>query len=306
MMGSGNPALVQFALMNAPKMQPKAKFNKVVDDKGVARFQAMFDNGTFGEMSGAPAAERLAFQDLGAVTAGINPFTGQPVTQMQNSMSPGQSASLAQSAQQFGARMAQDRDQFNQNFNLQAAKHMFDRQQADRPQFKDGFFVTPPNAQNPQGNIMETPLSTPPKGSQMDRVRSSEKLMPVLNEADKLLDKSTGSLAGAGVDMLAGAFGKSTEGAQAAARLKALEGAIIMNQPRMEGPQSDKDVALYRQMAGMIGDSTIPIDTRRAALGTIKELHMKYAGQSTTEPVKANGKRSGIGPRGMSSTLISE
>jgi hypothetical protein len=126
MMGSGNPALVQFALMNAPKMQPKAKFNKVVDDKGVARFQAMFDNGTFGEMSGAPAAERLAFQDTGAVTMGLNPFTGQPVTQMQNSMSPGQQASLAQSAQQFGARMAQDQNQFNQRFAFDKAKAAMD------------------------------------------------------------------------------------------------------------------------------------------------------------------------------------
>jgi hypothetical protein len=309
-LASGNPGAIQWAMLNAPKLAPKVKgFNKVLDDQGVARYQAMFDNGTFGDMSSAPAAERLAFQDLGAVTAGINPFTGQPVTQMRNSMSPGQQASLAQSAQQFNARMAQDRSQFDQNFNLQAAKHMFDRQQADRPQFKDGFFVTPPNANNPQGQIMETPLSTPPKGSQMDRQRSSEKLMPILNEANRLLNNSTGSLTGAGIDMFAGAFGHATEGAKAAAQLKALEGAIIMAQPRMEGPQSDKDVALYRQMAGMIGDSTVPIETRREALKTIRQLHQQYAGQSSAGQKEKenepgyNGRKSFIAPNGYSSTI---
>ena len=51
-----------------------------------------------------------------------------------------------------------------------------------------------------------------------------------------------------------------------------------MAMPRMEGPQSDKDTALYRQMAGQIGDSTVPTSTRKAALGTIKNLHQKYAG----------------------------
>ena len=58
----------------------------------------------------------------------------------------------------------------------------------------------------------------------------------------------------------------------------------MMSQPRMEGPQSDKDVALYRQMAGQIGDSTIPIETRRAALNGIRQLHEKYTGGTFVAP----------------------
>jgi hypothetical protein len=102
--------------------------------------------------------------------------------------------------------------------------------------------------------------------------------------------------------MVAGAFGHATKGAQAAAQLKALEGAIMMAQPRMEGPQSDKDVALYRQMAGAIGDSTIPIETRRAALQTVYQLHQKYASQAGGLP--SSNRKSTISNDGFSSTLI--
>jgi hypothetical protein len=298
MMGSGNPALVQFALANAPKRTVKA-FNKVLDN-GVPKFQAMMSDGSMGPLSDLPAAEKLSLQNTGAHTTAFNQFTGAPVSQFANTMSPGQQAQLAQSAQQFAQRMAQDQSQFNQNFNLNAAKHMFDREQAMRPQLKDGFLFTPPNAQNPNGVFQETPLSVAPKGSSLDRQRSSDKLMPVLEEADRLLDNSTSSLAGTGVDMVAGAFGHATKGAQAAAQLKALEGAIVMAQPRMEGPQSDKDVALYRQMAGQIGDSTIPVETRRAALKTIYGLHQKYASQANGLPSQKaappSGRKSAITP----------
>jgi hypothetical protein len=58
--------------------------------------------------------------------------------------------------------------------------------------------------------------------------------------------------------------------------MRALGGALVAKMPRMEGPQSDKDVALYRESAGRIGDSTIPIARRKAALETVKELWTKY------------------------------
>jgi hypothetical protein len=301
MMASGHPALVQFALANAPKRTVKSTL-KVLDKNGVPRHQVLFSDGTPGAMIDAPAAERMAFEDMGGVKAGLNPFTGEVLRQFQKTQSPDAQASLAQSAQQFAQRMAMDRNQFNQTFNLNAAKHLFEREQANRPQLKDGFLFTPPNAQNPNGVFQETPLSVAPKGSSLDRQRSSDKLMTVLEEADRLLDNSTSSLAGTGVDMVAGAFGHATKGAQAAAQLKALEGAIMMAQPRMEGPQSDKDVALYRQMAGAIGDSTIPIETRRAALQTVYQLHQKYASQAGGLP--SSNRKSTISNDGFSSTLI--
>lgn len=105
----------------------------------------------------------------------------------------------------------------------------------------------------------------------------SRAAIPVLDEADKLIGKATGSYIGAGADLAARTVGYSTGGAQGIAQLRVLEGKLMSVQPRMEGPQSDKDVMLYRQMAGQIGDPTVPADTKKAALSTIRQLHEKYA-----------------------------
>jgi len=148
----------------------------------------------------------------------------------------------------------------------------------NKPQFKDGYWVTPPSSDNPEGTVQATPFAAPPKGSPENIKQSSGKALQLIDAADELLNKATGSWTGTGADMIAGAFGKSTEGAKATAQLKAIEGALMMAQPRMEGPQSDKDVALYRQMAGQVGDPTVPVETRRAALQAIRSLHEKYAG----------------------------
>ena len=158
------------------------------------------------------------------------------------------------------------------------------------PKFHEGAWMTQPTAQAPQGGMVKTPLYTPPKGSDEYRSAASTRLMPILDEADALLKNSTGSYAGAGVDLAARSVGISTQGAQAAAKLKAMEGAIMMAQPRMEGPQSDRDTELYRQMAGQIGNSTVPVETRQAALSTVRTLHQKYAGSGTTSGREPTGK----------------
>jgi hypothetical protein len=46
----------------------------------------------------------------------------------------------------------------------------------------------------------------------------------------------------------------------------------------MQGPQSDKDVLLYKQMAGDLANPTLPIPSRMAALRQIRRLNQKYAG----------------------------
>jgi hypothetical protein len=40
----------------------------------------------------------------------------------------------------------------------------------------------------------------------------------------------------------------------------------------MEGPQSDRDTVLYRQMASQIGDRTVPVENRKLALETLQTL----------------------------------
>jgi hypothetical protein len=131
-----------------------------------------------------------------------------------------------------------------------------------------------------------------PKEAQADvgRKKDANDALALLDQAEKLVPDSTGSYIGAGVDAAAAAFGKSTGGAKAAAQLKAIEGMLVSKMPKMSGPQSDKDVAMYRQMAGTIGDPTIPGDTKLAAIKTIREIQNKYAGNSATPAAPATPK----------------
>lgn len=115
------------------------------------------------------------------------------------------------------------------------------------------------------------------KIEQAKPVTEAKESLALLNQAEKLLDSATGSLTGTAVDVVAGALGKSTPGAQATSKLKAIQGALVAKMPKMSGPQSDKDVLLYREMAGQVGDSTLPIETRKAAIETIREIQERYA-----------------------------
>lgn len=91
----------------------------------------------------------------------------------------------------------------------------------------------------------------------------------------------TNSLFGSLADSAASWFGAAPAGAAPADQLRAIGGALVAKMPRMEGPQSDKDVALYSKMAGQIGDDTIPIQRRLTALQTVRELFAKYENQNS-------------------------
>lgn len=119
-------------------------------------------------------------------------------------------------------------------------------------------------------------------------VAEAKEAINLINQAEKLLPQATGSLIGTGVDILAGSVGKSTPGAEASAKLKAIEGALVAKMPKMSGPQSDKDVLLYRQMVAQVGDSKLPPETRQAALGTLREIQERYAKvpEGSTKPAQ--------------------
>ncbi len=113
---------------------------------------------------------------------------------------------------------------------------------------------------------------------QATRSRDANTALDLLDQAAELLPNATGSLAGAALDRGAATFGRSTPGAQATAALKAIAGQLTSKMPRMEGPQSDKDVQLYKEMAGDLANDTLPVETRQAALRQIRALQQKYAG----------------------------
>jgi hypothetical protein len=113
---------------------------------------------------------------------------------------------------------------------------------------------------------------------------SAETTKGMLDLADPLIDSATGSLVGAGADMVARAFGKSLSGDEAIAQLQVLQAGLMTNMPRMEGPQSDRDVDLYRQAAGQIGDPKVPREIKKAAVKTIRALQQKYADRASNNP----------------------
>ena len=111
----------------------------------------------------------------------------------------------------------------------------------------------------------------------------------VIDQAEKILTgqtKPTASGIGALADVAGSVVGYAPRGAAQADQLKAIGGQLVSKMPRMEGPQSDRDVQLYTQMAGQIGDATIPISRRLAALQTVKSIVQKYEpiNQSSQSP----------------------
>ena len=96
----------------------------------------------------------------------------------------------------------------------------------------------------------------------------------------------TQSLGGSIIDTLGGFVGKTPQGAAQADRLKVIGGALVLAMPRMEGPQSDADTKLYREMAGKVGDETVSIQRRLAALDEVEKIYSKYNKTSGWKVVK--------------------
>jgi hypothetical protein len=133
------------------------------------------------------------------------------------------------------------------------------------------------------------PITAAPTTEEAKRNKDANDALATIDQAAKLIDIATGSYGGALIDQGFRVFGSATEGSKAAAQLKALEGDLIFKMPKMSGPQSDRDVALYKQMAANIGDPTVPAEEKKAALATLKEIQQRYAGiapPSATPPVR--------------------
>lgn len=107
--------------------------------------------------------------------------------------------------------------------------------------------------------------------------RKADMFLQQLTQAENILKQGpTESGAGAAVDAAGRLVGISTPGAQRAGQLEALSGWLVANVPRMEGPQSNFDVQNYMTMAGKIGDRTVPVAERKAALAEVRRLQQKY------------------------------
>jgi len=125
--------------------------------------------------------------------------------------------------------------------------------------------------------------------SSIDQTKKVSQMREAADAARKLLDAGpTGSGAGALTDNVLNFVGQPTSSGTAAQQLEALGGALMANVPRMEGPQSDADVRNYKLMAGNVGDRTLPVESRKAALRTVIELQDKYAAMNGGAPAGAS------------------
>jgi hypothetical protein len=107
--------------------------------------------------------------------------------------------------------------------------------------------------------------------------RKADMFLQQLTQAENILKQGpTASGVGAAVDAAGRLVGQSTPGAQRAGQLESLSGWLVANVPRMEGPQSNFDVQNYMTMAGKIGDRTVPVKERLAALDQVRQLQQKY------------------------------
>jgi hypothetical protein len=113
--------------------------------------------------------------------------------------------------------------------------------------------------------------------TEQTNVKSAKDVFSVTKEIATLLPQAHGSGIGNLMGGAANFVGIETEKNKADAQLKVLGSKILMNTPRFQGPQSDKDVAVYKEAAGQIGDASIPAGVRMAALTTIVDLNKKYA-----------------------------
>lgn len=114
-------------------------------------------------------------------------------------------------------------------------------------------------------------------GEAKKAVKKSEQLISVAEQAKEILNSNvTQSIAGAGVDVASRLIGVSPESSRNAAKLETIAGWMVSNVPRMEGPQSNIDLKNYQTMAGSIGDRTIPVKERQAALAEVIKLQNQY------------------------------
>lgn len=114
-------------------------------------------------------------------------------------------------------------------------------------------------------------------GNRADNKRGLQLTSGIDRAIELLGKKPTSSLLGSLADRAMGAAGMSTDSADVSSQLQTLSGWLVSNVPRMEGPQSNVDVANYQVMAGAVGDPTRPISQRLRAAEEVKRLQDKYA-----------------------------
>lgn len=238
----GKPKVAREVEERGPDGRPVKRF---YDDFGSPVGQAL------------PQAVKMQLENLGGSSMAVDPYGLAPGQQIKRTQTPDSIASNATAMRGQNMVDARSRETLAQGGKAPAGYRW-------KP---DGSMEAIPGgpADTKQGGV----------GA---KVQDANEAIALLNQADPLLKGSTGSYSGAAIDKVAQLFGASTPGSINAQQLKAIEGALVAKMPKMSGPQSDKDVQLYRQMAALIGDETVPYERKAAAVQSVREIQERYAG----------------------------
>ena len=256
----------------AEKLRPKLMKQEARMVDGQRVMANVYEDGRTERVDGfAPDAEKLNFQNTGGSTVALDPYTGKPVNTIQNSQSPDSVASgqVQMRAQNIARDTAAAADRRARDALGQGKTPVGYRWTADGKSLEA----------IPGGPVMAKTTDA------QQKIVDAKTVLDLVNIADPLIPKATNSYGGAAMDQVARVFGSSTNGSEVAAQLQALEGALVSKMPKMSGPQSDKDVLLYKQMAGRIGDPTIPAASKQAAADVIWKLNQKYLEDAGVKPV---------------------
>lgn len=112
---------------------------------------------------------------------------------------------------------------------------------------------------------------------QSAQARQAQEALATAAEAEGLLKSGapSGSAPGAWLTKGADALGISTDASKANAQLQVLSGKLTALVPRYSGQVSNYELQQYKQMAGDIGNPSLPLPTRLAALQQVKMLHAR-------------------------------
>jgi hypothetical protein len=147
------------------------------------------------------------------------------------------------------------------------------------------------------GEVRPLGVNAPVKGnganSSTQHIADAKESNALLDQVEKIGDTATGSRLGNVRDAIAGTFGQATNGAKGAAQMKVLGASLTAKVPKMSGPQSDKDVAMYKEAAGNVSDPNTPWELKKAAIQVIREINNRQLGYGND--ISQNTKPSGGG-----------
>ena len=134
------------------------------------------------------------------------------------------------------------------------------------------------------------------------------KINDLAKQAEKLLPLGHGSGIGKAAGGLANIVGFPSEKNAIDAQLKVIGAGLTASVPRMQGPQSDKDVAMYKEAAGEVGNAGLPMNVRMAALQTVKDINKKYAPDLNWEKIEQSQSKQSTSqnkpPQGVDPKLL--